>query len=59
MVMDPIILFVGFCVLAFLLTVIWAWVFLSTRHPIDYAQIERLRGRLEALPRQFLCKARR
>lgn len=38
--MTPIILFVGFCILAAIWTAIWAWVLLSTRRPIDYERIE-------------------
>ncbi len=38
--MNPMLLFVGFCILAVIWTAIWAWVLLSVRRPASYPQIE-------------------
>lgn len=38
--MTPILLFVGFCILAALWTGVWGWVVLSAHRPIPYPQIE-------------------
>jgi cytochrome c oxidase subunit 2 len=38
--MNPLLLFVGFCVLAAIWTVIWGWVLFNARHPISYPQVE-------------------
>lgn len=38
--MDPILLFVGFCILAAIWTGIWGWVLLSGRRPAPYPSIE-------------------
>lgn len=38
--MNPVLLFVGFAILAAAWTAIWAWVLVSARHPVPQAQVE-------------------
>ncbi len=38
--MNPIFLFVGFCILGAIWTAIWGWVLLNAHRPLPYAQVE-------------------
>ncbi len=47
--MNPVFLFVGFCILAAIWTIIWGWVLVNAGRPLPYPQVEREAANLRLL----------